>query len=195
MNKAVTIIIAFFCVIAAHGETPLINQAILNGGFETGFATPWGDITVVGDSDFAQSGDYYGVTEGLRSDVFQFFPVSNANGFFYILSFWARVPEVDGFTSLTVRWSDHDFSQSAELQILSEPELSSTKWSYFSYALRAASSWDDSGNCKISLKFGRLSGSTPTGRAFLDNISLIQYDIPSVSTGIELSTLGGMALS
>gem|GEM_PF-1590322 len=186
--------IAIFGLIigSAEADTVLIDNSSRNGGFESGTATPWGGVSVVLDSSFAHTGDYYGQASGTRGDVFQFLPVSNADGHDFSFSFWARIPAADGFTSLSVSLSDTGFSNNATVTPLMEPSLSSAEWRFFSYSLSTPSGWNDSGNSKISIAFPNSPG---TRFAYLDDVTLTQVPEPSSVVLILSALAASMGLS
>ena len=133
--------------------TILIDPTVRNGGFESGIASPWGGVTATLDTSFANSGSYYGSVAGTRGDVFQFIPISTANGEQLSLTFSARIPVTGGFDSLSVLLSDTGFSKSAMVVALVSPPLSFSGWNQYAYSITLAPGWNASGNSKLSIAF------------------------------------------
>lgn len=178
MIKLRSLIIAMLGVTTfpVFATTILIDGSTRNGGFESGVASPWGGIGVVTDGAFANSGNIYGSASGTRADVYQFIPISTANGQELTLSFWARIPVSNGFDSLSISLSDTGFLHAAAVTPVSQPQLSSTEWRYFSYDLTMPSGWNDTGNSKLSIAF---PNSAATRSAYLDDISFTQVPEPT----------------
>ena len=171
---ASSLLLAF--VVRSNAVVILIDDSTRNGGFESGVASPWGGISAVMDSAFAHGGSYYGAVSGTRGDVFQFLPISNSNGHDFSFTFWARIPAVDGFASLSVSLSDTGFGTSASVTPILEPALSSSEWRFFSYNFTTPPVWNDSGNSKISIAFPNSPG---TRTAYLDDVTFVQVPEPS----------------
>ena len=181
-NIIITFSLTFGAIPSSIAATTIIDGAARNGGFESGAASPWGGLSVVTDATIARSGSSYGYASGNRVDVFQFIPISNANGLEFALTFWARIPDSDGFDSLSVSFSDTGFSKNATVTTLSEPSFSSSEWRKFEYQFTTPNNWDDSGNSKLSIKF---PNSASSRIAFLDDVNLTQ--IPEPSSVLTLS--------
>ncbi len=170
----------FACLTASiQANVILVSDLIWNGGFEDGVSSPWGGVTAVSDPAFAHSGNWYGQVSGTRADVFLFLPILNADGHEFVLSFWARIPEVDGFGSLSVALSDKGFVSSATVVPLAQPALSSDEWRFFSFALSTQEIWDDSGNSRIAIGFPHSPG---VRYAYIDDIQFWQIPEPSSMT-------------
>ena len=180
MTKHAIFACALFGVIQLPtiAATVLIDPTLRNGGFESGVSSPWGGVTAVLGSSFANSGSYYGSVAGTRADVFQFLPITTANGMQLSLTFSARIPVTGGFESFSVSVSDTGFSKSASVVTLVSPPLSSSGWNQYSYSITLASGWNDTGNSKLSIAFPLSSGSRI---AYLDDVTFSQ--IPEVSSG------------
>jgi len=168
-----SLLLAF--VVRSNALVILIDDSNRNGGFESGVASPWGGISTVMDSAFTHGGSYYGAVSGTRGDVFQFLPISNSDGHDFSFSFWARIPNFDGYASLSVSLSDTGFGTSASVTPILEPALSSGEWRYFSYNFTTSPEWNDSGNSKISIAFPNSPG---TRTAYVDDVTFLQVPEP-----------------
>lgn len=169
----------------------LINDSTRNGGFESGTASPWGGISAIFDPALTHAGDLYGHVEGFRGVVYQWIPVANTDGRDFSYSFWARVPDTNGFTSLSVSFSDSDFSHTAAVTPLNVPSLSSEEWTFFSYTFSTQNAWNDSGSSQISIAF---PNSPETRFAYLDSITFVQIPEPSSFSLILISMAFGYYL-
>jgi hypothetical protein len=189
MIKPLTFVIAMLGVTTfpVCATTILIEGSTRNGGFESGVASPWGGIGVITDGAFANSGNNYGSASGTRADVYQFLPISTADGQAVTLSFWARIPVSNGFDSLSISLSDTGFSHSASVTPVSQPQLSSTEWRFFSYDLTMPSGWNDTGNSKLSIAF---PNSAATRSAYLDDVSFSQVPEPTTLSLVLTASLG-----
>lgn len=171
----------------ANATTVLIGGSTRNGGFESGLSSPWGGIGVLTDGTFAESGINYGSASGTRADVYQFIPISTADGQELTLSFWARIPVSNSFDSLSVSFSDTGFSHTATVTPVSQPQLSATEWRFFAYNLSIPAGWNDTGNSKVSIAFPNSVG---TRSAYLDGISFSQVPEPTSAALVLTASIG-----
>lgn len=187
----IPLLLALSYMNSVRATTVLIDPSTRNGSFESGTATPWGGVSVTDNPAFAHSGVYYGSVAGIRADVFQFIPISNTNGHEFSLSLWARVPDTDGFGSLSVSMSDSGFTKTAAVVPLVVPTLSAEEWRLFSFAFSTPTNWNDSGDTKLSIAFPNSSG---TRYAYVDSITLAQVPEPSTTVLLCFGLLGIAAL-
>lgn len=174
----------------AQATTILIDASTRNGSFETGSASPWGGLSVGG---FSAVPGWFAILQDTptgstaRTDGYQFLPISRSNGDTVELSFRAWIDSSGGaLDSVSVALSDASFALATK-QVVSQPPLT-VGYSTFDYLFTLPSTWDSSGNSKLSIQFKNYAATSgQTYRAYLDAVTLQQ--VPEPSTVVLLLSL------
>ena len=180
MNIRLSAILLALMAQGLYADVVVIGPDILNGSFESGVMSPWGDGTAVSNGGFAAEGNWYAQTnpDMWRAGIFQFFPAVSTSMPNFLLTFQIRdgaPPYTYVGCALGGRRKDKSFVYAPEIQ-LSAPPPSSDGWVTHSYLFTFNEAWDESQNMTVSIDWD--DGET-NSVAYLDDVRLTQISDPT----------------
>lgn len=188
MKIRLSVILLILTAQGLHADIVIIGPDTLNGNFEAGVISPWGDGTVVSNGGFAAEGNWYAQTnpDMWRAGIFQFFPAASTSMPNFLLTFQIRdgaPPYTDVGCALGGRRNDDSFVYAPEIQ-LSAPPPSADGWTTHRYLFTFAEAWDESRPMQLTIDWD--NGAT-NSVAYLDDVRLTQISDPTIIQNMSMA--------
>ena len=172
-----------------YADIVVIGPNTLNGSFESGEISPWGDGSVVSNGGFAAEGNWYAQTKPdmWRAGIWQFFPAVSTSMPVFTLSFRLR----DGTPAYTAavgcalsgRRQDNTWLSSSQVQ-LSAPPPNGDEWVEHRYVFTFNEPWDESRSMQLTIDWN--DGAT-NSIGYLDDVRLTQISDPTCIQDLSIS--------